>query len=165
MFSRSPVKASNDLTRFTLTSGAGIAGNGTSCMSLCRSIWACTTSCCACSKFASPASTAQRNLARMVHPLAHGLSLSHLCLQKVDAFFGVPLLPCLRQLQSSLHKHMGRSLRGTSRTRAAVPGVIKPPLWRGQGAIRPFSSTRESFCNSFSLPQLPQALLLRKLRV
>ena len=63
-----------DLTRFTLTCGAGITGNEASCMSLCKSMWVCTTSCCACSKFAwalsmascafSPASTAPRNLSR-----------------------------------------------------------------------------------------------------
>ena len=73
MFSISPVKASKDLTRFMLTCGAGITGNGASCMSLCRSAWAFFTSCCACSKSwassmascaFSPASTTQRNLAR-----------------------------------------------------------------------------------------------------
>ena len=52
MFSISPVKASKDLTRFTLTCGAGITGNVASCRSLCKSGWACATSCCACSKLA-----------------------------------------------------------------------------------------------------------------
>ena len=72
MFSTIPDKASKDLTRFMLTCGTDITGNGASCMSFSRAVCACNTICCACSKVTwvlciaciavSPASTARRNL-------------------------------------------------------------------------------------------------------
>ena len=46
-----PVKASKVFTRHTLTCGTGTTGSGASCMSIARPVWACITSCCACSIF------------------------------------------------------------------------------------------------------------------
>ena len=46
--------------------------------------------------------------------------------------------------------------------RATAPEVTPPPLCRGQGAIRPLSSTCESFCNPITFPHSRLLFLLEE---
>ena len=149
MFSMIPVKASKDVGLWNWHHW-----QRTSCMSISRSVWACVTSCCACSKFSwafcspcilrllSRSDSTTKSGPRLVPLLSHGLSLLHrrllllhLVFQDADACFGERRCFCLCQLLPGQCKSLGCTFRHVRRV-SHIPGGSSTML-RPTHSLRP----------------------------